>query len=143
MVQTTVDGDTQQFELVTSPDIGEYEVLDSGSIGSVIVEKITEAIQDRGGMVGFDGVRALALHEPPAAAPRRIECIGDSMMCGAHIERTSPFSDSCSGQHGGSHTSSWLSWCPVLARKLKADYVMECCRYVYTTKHQLFPFTLL
>jgi hypothetical protein len=127
MVEQTTDTGTLRYELITRDGCGEYEVLGPGSNGIVRVEKITEARPDTGGVVGFNGVLAMALHTLPVAASRRIECIGDSIMCGAHSERGGVFNASCADEHRGSRESSWTSWCPVLARKLDADYVMECC----------------
>ena len=72
--------------------------------------------------MGFVALKAAALLPQPQAAPsRRVECIGDSIMCGAHSERSSPFPADCKDEHQGNRESSHLSWCPVLARALQAD----------------------
>ena len=122
--------------LNTSAGVYEYplEVGGGGNGGCqlVRVEKITEARPDAGGVVAFSGVRAGSLGLPPPPMQRRIECIGDSMMCGAHSERggTSDgfvFPSTCTHEHGGSNENSFLSWCPTLSRKLSAEYQMECC----------------
>ena len=67
-----------------------------GLVGAPVrVEKVTEAREDAGGLVGFLGIRAAALRPPPPALARRVECIGDSIMCGAHSERVINESISC------------------------------------------------
>ena len=66
----------------------QHTVLQPGAVGSVRVEKLTESRTDAGGLMAFAGVTAAALL--PAAKPpptRRIECIGDSIMCGNHAKR--------------------------------------------------------
>ena len=35
--------------------------------------------------------------------------------------------DCAQGELHGNRESSHLSWCPVLARALEAEYQMECC----------------
>jgi hypothetical protein len=82
-----------------------------------------------GGVVEFVGLRAAALQPAPAIHPatRLIECIGDSIMCGAHTERGTPFPNGCGGEYRGNRESSHLSWCPSMARALGAEYQMECC----------------
>ena len=91
------------------------------------IEKITEAREDMGGVVEFLGLKAAALHPSPPPARRLIECIGDSIMCGAHTERGAPFPDGCDDEYRGNRESSHLSWCPTMARALGAEYQMECC----------------
>ena len=80
-----------------------------------------------GGVVEFLGLKAAALHPSPPPARRLIECIGDSIMCGAHTERGAPFPDGCDDEYRGNRESSHLSWCPTMARALGAEYQMECC----------------
>jgi hypothetical protein len=59
------------------------------------------------------GLRAAVLH-PAAPAihaktPKRlIECIGDSIMCGAHTERGAPFPNGCDDEYRGNRESSHL-----------------------------------
>jgi hypothetical protein len=130
LVEQTSDEGVFEHEMLTEPNCTEYSVLNAGESATVRVEKITEARPDTGGIVGFRGVIAAALNALPPAASRRIECIGDSMMCGAHSERGGSFPAKCNDEHGGSRESSRTSWCPVLARKLDAEYAMECCRWV-------------
>ena len=80
------------------------------------------------GVVEFVGVKAAALHTAPLPEKKRlIECIGDSIMCGAHTERGNPFPDTCDDEYRGNRESSHLSWCPTMARALGAEYQMECC----------------
>ena len=122
--------DSQQppVRLNTTATVHEYPLpLAAGVTATVRIEKVTEAREDSGGVVRFDGLRAAALHPQPPVPQRRLECIGDSIMCGAHSERVHPFPSDCGDEHGGNRESSHLSWCPVLARALAADYQMECC----------------
>jgi hypothetical protein len=68
----------------------QHAILQAGVVASVRVEKVTESRTDAGGLMAFAGVTAAALL--PAAKPppaRRIECIGDSIMCGNHAKRES------------------------------------------------------
>ena len=110
--------------------VSEYPIgLKAGMTATVRIEKITEAREDMGGVVEFVGLRAATLHPTPAIHPvkRLIECIGDSIMCGAHTERGAPFPDGCDDEYRGNRESSHLSWCPTMARALGAEYQMECC----------------
>lgn len=102
------------------------------------IEKLTEGRPDAGGVVELVGLRAAKLLPPQPPLTRRVECIGDSIMCGAHSERGDSswaskdkagfaFPPSCKNEKGGSNENSYMSWCPTLARRLKADYQMECC----------------
>ena len=79
------------MRLNTTANVTEYPVpnLDHGVTALVRIEKVTEAREDAGGVVGFKGFQAAALLPLPLAtlSTRRIECIGDSIMCGAHSER--------------------------------------------------------
>lgn len=44
----------------------------------------------------FLGVKAAVLHAAPLPEKKRlIECVGDSIMCGAHSERGGAFPDNC------------------------------------------------
>ena len=117
--------------LNTSSGVREYPVLLAGQAGLVRIEKITEASPNTGGVVRFDGVRSALLKAPRPPLQRRVECIGDSMMCGAHSERGEAvgswqFNSTCSNEKRGSNENSYLSWCPTLARALGAEYQMEC-----------------
>ena len=103
------------LRLNTIADVTEYPLLGAGQRGVVRVEKITEARPDSGGVVQFLGIRARALSTPAPPSPRRIECVGDSIMCGAHNERGDRadgfvFPQICAGERGGSHENSFLSW---------------------------------
>ena len=119
---------TQGIRLNTTALVKEYPLLPAGATATVRIEKITEAREDAGGVVEFVGLKAAALHAAPAPEKRRlIECVGDSIMCGAHTERGPPFPDTCNGEHRGNRESSHLSWCPTMARTLGAEYQMECC----------------
>ena len=112
----------------TTSNLSIYDLgLSNGRTATVRVEKLTEAREDSGGVVQFAGFHAAALHPAPAPLARRVECIGDSIMCGAHAERGPPFPADCKDEEYGNRESSHLSWCPVLARALEADYQMECC----------------
>eukprot|EP00729_Bicosta_minor_P007398 gene7398-18685_t len=127
----TVDG-TNPVRINTTATHTEYSIpnLGPGVSGVVRIEKVSEAREDAGGVVGFNGINAAALLPLPSHTmpTRRVECIGDSIMCGAHSERGAPhFPADCKNEHGGNRESSHLSWCPVLARALEADYQMECC----------------
>ena len=112
----------------------DHVVLKAGVTAAVRVEKVTESRTDCGGIMAFAGVTAKALLPPAAPPSRRIECIGDSIMCGNHAKKGAPFPDTCPSDRGTDLTSglmaresSRLSWCPVLARSLNADYQVECC----------------
>jgi hypothetical protein len=115
-------------QLNTSQEIQTYLILSEGQSGVVRIEKVTEARTDEGGVVRFIGFEAKALGAKPPSHSRRIECIGDSIMCGAHAERFSPFQTDCPSTRGTKETreSSRLSWCPTVARALSADYHVEC-----------------
>lgn len=121
--------ESRPVRLNTSASVQEYALgLQGGETATVRIEKVTEAREDSGGVVGFVGFYAAALHPQPAAPVRRVECIGDSIMCGAHSERGAPlFPSDCKDEKGGNRESSHLSWCPTLARAFGADYTMECC----------------
>jgi hypothetical protein len=124
----TLDGKYPGTRINSTSNTTEYDLgLPKGHTATVRIEKVTEAREDSGGVVRFAGVRALALHALPAPLARRVECIGDSIMCGAHSERGAPFPADCADEKSGNRESSHLSWCPVLARALNADYQMECC----------------
>jgi len=173
------------FQLNTSGNTTTYSLLPAGGPVLLRVEKTTEGRTDVGGVVRFAGLTAAALHALPPARTRRIQCIGDSIMCGNHAERYAPYPDECPGHpavkcttkpqpcpgknttfclsdrtpfqcdqpmphapcppcpppppptspfvglgSGGgvadARESSHLSWCPVLARALDADYEVIC-----------------
>ena len=179
LVQRTTDGKQWASTQLNTTSSTLYPLLPSGAGPTLLrVEKVTEGRQDAGGMVRFGGVHASALHPLPPPRQRRIECIGDSIMCGNHCERFSPYPKLCPGDkpvkcttkpqpcpgHPGAtfcnsdpapgqcdkpmphkpcppcpppppqlegqlrsmpadaRESSHLSWCPVLARALDADY---------------------
>jgi hypothetical protein len=85
--------------LNTTGGTSHYSLLpDSGGPTLVRIEKVTEGRTDAGGVVAFGGLHATALHQLPTTLPRRIECIGDSIMCGNHCERFAPFPELCPGQ---------------------------------------------
>jgi hypothetical protein len=87
------------FQLNTTGGTSHYSLLpDSGGPTLVRIEKVTEGRTDAGGVVAFGGLHATALHQLPTTLPRRIECIGDSIMCGNHCERFAPFPELCPGQ---------------------------------------------
>ena len=70
----------------------EYAILAAGQQASVRIEKVTESREDVGGLVGFVGLRAAALHDPPPSRKRRIECIGcDPSTPGPRAEPPAPF----------------------------------------------------
>ena len=98
--------------LNTTATVTDYDLgLQPGETATVRIEKITEAREDMGGVVEFVGLRAAVLHDiPPAIHPLRrlIECIGDSIMCGAHTERGAPFPDDCDDEYRGNRESSHL-----------------------------------
>ena len=183
LVQRTTDGKQWASTQLNTTGSTLYPVLSAGAGPTLLrIEKVTEGRQDAGGMVRFGGVHASALHPLPPPRQRRIECIGDSIMCGNHCERFSPYPKLCPGDkpvkcttkpqpcpgHPGvtfcnsdpapgqcdkpmphkpcppcpppppqlegqlrsmpadARESSHLSWCPVLARALDADYQVEC-----------------
>ena len=115
----------------------EYSLLSPGESGLLRIEKVTESRVDVGGAVGFLGLHATSLGARPPAKARRVECIGDSIMAGNHAKVYAPYPASC--EKGGrcdpnncqgtitswARESSRLSWCPVLARALGADYEVE------------------
>ena len=123
----TLNG-TYLFQLNTSQATQQYPILSAAQRGLVRIEKITEARTDAGGVVRFIGLQAQALGPAPPARGRRVECIGDSIMCGCHSERWAPFPSDCPSTRGTAEAreSSHLSWCPTAARALNADYRMEC-----------------
>jgi len=113
----------------------DHTILQTGVTASVRIEKLTESRTDAGGLLAFAGVIATALLPAAHSSPTRsIECIGDSIMCDNHARRFAPFPDDCPSDRGTDLTSGFmaressrLSWCPVLARALNADYQVKCC----------------
>ena len=115
-------------QMNTSQATQSYPVLSSAQYGLVRIEKVTEARTDVGGVVRVIGLDAGALGPAPPARPRRVECIGDSIMCGAHAARWAPYQSDCPSTRGTpeARESSHLSWCSTVARAVNADYHMEC-----------------
>lgn len=124
----SINGSSAFQQLNTSKATQSYKILTTGQSGLVRIEKVTEARTDVGGVVRFIGLDTEVLGPKPAAPSRRIECIGDSIMCGCHAERWAPFQTDCPSTRGTpeARESSRLSWCPTVARAVNADYHMEC-----------------
>jgi hypothetical protein len=133
-------GSVREWQLNTTFNVSqpvEYPLLGAGESGLLRIEKVTESRTDVGGAVGFLGLRAASLGAKPPVSARRIECIGDSIMAGNHAKVYAPYPASCelAGRCDPKNCSgtitSWaressrLSWCPVLARALGADYEVE------------------
>ena len=114
-------------QLNTSQSTSEYTILAEGQSGLLRIEKVTEARTDAGGVVRFLGLRAAAIESAPSPRKRRIECIGDSIMCGCHAERWAPYQTDCPSTRGTAEAreSSRLSWCPTVARAIAADYEVQ------------------
>ena len=124
----SLNGTALPQQLNTSQDATEYPILSATLSGLVRIEKVTEARTDAGGVVRFLGLKAAALGPAPPARKRRLECIGDSIMCGCHAERWAPYQSTCPSTRGTAEAreSSRLSWCPTVARMLDADYQVQC-----------------
>lgn len=65
----------------------QHKVLEAEQTASVRIEKLTESRTDAGGLMAFAGITAEALLPIGKPLSRRIECIGDSIMCGNHAKR--------------------------------------------------------
>ena len=61
-----------------------------------------------------------------AAPTRRIECIGDSIMCGAHSERGGPFPSDCADEHGGHSRGRVGHWVPTFIGTCSITAMIVC-----------------
>jgi len=100
----------------------EYPVASNLSNGehTITLVKRTEAAIGFAQFLGFKFAGEILA--PPAAPTRRIEILGDSITCGSGDEAANNSAQCLEDGWGQPYQSSYLSYGPVLARSLGAEY---------------------
>lgn len=118
--EVVIDGEVVQ-KLAPEPGTDRYMLAEDLEPGehTLVLAKRTEASIGRATFRGFEVTGELL--EPPPPMERRIEFIGDSITAGAgnEVAASSPL---CAEDHWGEPNDNYLSYGPVAARALGAEY---------------------
>ncbi len=116
-LELIVDGREVRLQTQGRRDtISVKQYLSPGKIHSVILCKNTEA---NIGYLEFAGISCERLLKPGKPFKRRIECIGNSITCGASADLSGI---PCGKGKWQDQHNAWLSYGSVMSRTLKADF---------------------
>lgn len=127
-IQTKTAHDTIQIDALTgapvgaSLDTGSAVVVGSPAAGSDIhTLTICKDTESGIGWLAFEGLFCEEIQPPPPLPMRKIEFIGNSITCGAGMDETSI---PCGHGKWYDQHNAWLSYGPLTARALKAQWVI-------------------